>query len=176
VLGIDEACGADAARGLSIQARNRAAEAFDAFLNEKAASPLDPQTAGSLLSAGNQALLAADLLDVVSGRMGYQASGCPDGARAVHEQVHIVLTTFSRLADQLALSDSGGDVERISAQALRNAALQCLSQWRKDDHVGRGALTIVIAAEWVQNLGRLQNGIDSSVAVAVAAARAPWWR
>jgi len=176
VLGIELAGGVDAARGLTIQARDRATEAFDAFLNEKTPSPLDPQIAGSLLSAGNQALLAADLLEVVSGRMGYQASGCPDGARAVREQVHILLTRFSRLADQLALSDPKGNAERISAQALRGAALECIGDWRKDDQVGRGALAVVIAAEWVQNVGRLEDGLDGPVATAVAAARAPWWR
>jgi len=176
VLGIEEAGGADAARGLSIQARDRAAEAFDAFLNEKAPSPLDPQTAGSLLSAGNQALLAADVLDVVSGRMGYQASGCPDGARIVHEQVDVMLAAFLRLADQLALSELDQHPARITPQALRGAALHCLSHWRNDDQAGRGALAVVIAAEWVQNLARMEDDVDRSVAIAVAAARTPWWR
>ncbi|OLC65685.1 MAG: hypothetical protein AUH69_08815 [Actinobacteria bacterium 13_1_40CM_4_65_12] len=176
VLGIEEAGGADAARGLTIQARDRAAEAFDAFLNEKAPSPLDPQTAGSLLSAGNQVLLAADLLDVVSGRMGYEATGCPDGARTVHEQVGTLLAAFLRLADQLAFGELKQDSARVSPQALRGAALQCLGHWRTDDQAGRGALAVVIAAEWVQNVARLEDGLDGPVAVAVAAARAPWWR
>jgi uncharacterized membrane protein YccC len=177
VLGYEDAVvGVDPVRGLTIQARDRATEAFEAFLNEKTPSPLDAQTAGFLLSAGNQAILAADLLEVVSGRMGYQASGCPDGARTVHEQVRILLAAFLRLADQLALGDPKGNPGQVSTQALRGAALHCLNHWRNDDQVGRGALAVAIAAEWVLNVARLEDGLDGPVARAVAAARAPWWR
>ena len=176
VLGLERAGSVDPARRLAIQARDRAGEAFDAFLNEKAASPLDPQTAGFLLSAGNQAIIAADLLDVISGRMGYQAGGCPEGAQTVHGQVRLLLAAFRRLADRLDLGDPKGNPERVSPRALRGAALGCLGRWRDDDRAGRGALAVVMSGEWVQNMARLEDDLDRPVATAVAAARAPWWR
>jgi uncharacterized membrane protein YccC len=176
VLGVENAGGLDSTRRQTIRARDRAGEAFDAFLNEKAASPLDPPTAGFLLSAGKHAILAADLLDVISSQMGYQASGCPDGARTVHEQVRIVLGGFRGFADRLALTDSNQGSERASPEALRSAALDCLRRWRHEEPVGRGAMAVVMTGEWVQNLARLEADLDRPVATAVEAARAPWWR
>ncbi|HEY8737075.1 MAG TPA: FUSC family protein [Candidatus Dormibacteraeota bacterium] len=176
VLGFERAGGLEPARRQTIQARDRAGEAFDAFLNEKSASPLDPQTAGFLLSAGVQAMLAADLLDVISGRMGYNAGGCADGARSVLEQERILLTTFGQLADRLALADPRGDPGRVSPETLRQAAIGCLDRWRTDEHAGRGAMAVVMAGEWVQNLARLEEDLAQPVATAVAAARTPWWR
>ena len=176
VLGFERPGSLEPTRRVTIQARDRAAEAFDAFLDEKAASPLDPQTAGFLLSAGNDAMLAADLLEVIAGRMGYQAGGCPDGARTVHGQVRILLTVFGQFADRLALIQPAGDRERVSIEALRGAALDCLRRWRTEERAGRGAMAVVMSGEWVQNLARLEDHLERPVAAAVAAARAPWWR
>jgi uncharacterized membrane protein YccC len=176
VLGFQPPAGPDAARRSVIQAAERAGEAFDAFLNERSATSLDPQTAGFLLAAGNHAILAGDLLDVISTRLGYQASGCPEGASAVRAQVRVLLSGLSRLADQLALQPSSGNIEAVSQGALRAAALDCLRRWRNDEDAGRGAMAVVMAGEWAQNLARLEDDLKEPVARAVEAARAPWWR
>ena len=176
VLGIEPAAGLDPARRSVIQAAERAGEAFDAFLNERSETPLDPQTAGFLLAAGNHAILAGDLLDVISTRLGYQAGGCPDGARSVRAQVRILLNGFARFADQLALQQPDGLIEHVSPPALRAATLDCLRRWRNDEGAGRGALAVVMAGEWAQNLARLEDDLTEPVARAVQAARTPWWR
>ena len=175
LLGFAPLAGVDPARRSVIQAAERAGEAFDAFLNERSATPLEPQTAGFLLAAGNHAILVGDLLDVISMRMGYQASGCPDGARSVRTQVRILLDCFTRLADRLALQQADGDIERVSRRALRAAALDCLRRWRNDEGAGRGAMAVVMAGEWAQNLVRLEDDLKEPVARAVEAARTPWW-
>ena len=176
VLGFEPPVGLDPARRSVIQAAERAGEAFDAFLNERSVTPLDPQTAGFLLAAGNHAILAGDLLDVISARMGYQAGGCPDGARSVRAQVRVLLNGFTGLADQLALQQPEGDVEHVSPRALRAAGLDCLRRWRNDGGAGRGAMAVVMAGEWAQNLARLEHDLTEPVAYAVEAARTPWWR
>ena len=176
VLGFQPPTGPDPARRAVIQAAERAGEAFDAFLNERSAPALDPQTAGFLLAAGNHAILAGDLLDVLSTRLGYQASGCPEGARSVRAQVRILLNGFSRLAHQLALEKADGDIDPVSQRALRAAALDCLRRWRNDESAGRGAMAVVMAGEWAQNLARLEDDLKEPVAQAVHAARTAWWR
>jgi uncharacterized membrane protein YccC len=176
VLDFEPPASLEPTRRVAIQARERAGEAFDAFLNERVASPLDPQTAGFLMSEGNHAMLAAELLDVVAGRMGYRAGGCPDGARVVHAQEAIMVGGLITLANRLALQDGTVTAEPVSREALRTAALDCLRRWRNDDRAGRGAMAVVIAAEWVQNIARLEADLDRPVTVAVEAARTPWWR
>src|SRR2546423_906998 len=176
VLGFQPPTGPDPARRAMIQAAERAGEAFDAFLNERSAPSLDPQTAGFLLAAGNHAILAADLLDVISTRLGYQASGCPDGARSVRAQVRILLNGFSHLAHQLALEKADGDIDPVSQRALRAAALDCLRRWRDDESAGRGAMAAVVAGEWRPNLARLEEDLKERVAQAVHAGGTRWWR
>ena len=176
VLDFEPPASLELSRRAAIQARERAGEAFDAFLNERVASPLDPHTAGFLMAEGNHAMLAAELLDVVAGRMGYRAGGCADGARVVHDQEAIMIDGLITLADRLALANVRGSQARVSREALRSAALDCLRRWRNDDRAGRGALAVVIAGEWVENLARLEADIQRPVTFAVEAARAPWWR
>jgi len=176
VLGLERAGGLQSVRSQTIQARNRAGEAFDAFLNEKAASPLDPQTAGFLLSAGTQAMLAGDLLDVIASRLGYQAGSCPEGAQEVNGQVQVLLTQLRHYADELTLNDQNGSPGTVSPEVLRRAALQCLERWRSDERTGRSAMAVVMAAEWIQNLARLEEDLGKPVGAAAAAARTPWWR
>ena len=176
VLGFEPPAGPDPGRRSVIQAAERAGEAFDAFLNERSATSLDPQTAGFLLAAGNHAILAGDLLDFISTRLRYQAGGCPDGARSVRAQVRILLDGFARLADQLALQPPKGEADHVSPRVLRSAALDCLRRWRNDERAGRGALAVVMAGEWAQNLARLEDDLTEPVARAVEAARTPWWR
>src|ERR1700681_4680578 len=158
VLGFAPA-GPDPARRSVIQAAARAGEAFDAYLNERSERPLDPQTAGFLLAAGNHAILAGDLLDVIATRLGYQASSCPDGARSVRDQVRILLDSFTRLADQLALQGPDHGLEPVSVGALRAAARDCLRRWRNDETVGRGAMAVLMASECAQTLSRLEGDL-----------------
>jgi uncharacterized membrane protein YccC len=176
VLGFEPPGGPDPARRSVIQAAERAGEAFDAFLNERSATSLDPQTAGFLLAAGNHAILAGDLLDFISTRLGYRAGSCPDGARSVRAQARILLDGFARLADQLALQQPKGHVDHVSMQALRAAALDCLRRWRNDQGAGRGAMAVVMAGEWAQNLARLEDDLKQPVDRAAEAAGTPWWR
>jgi uncharacterized membrane protein YccC len=176
VLGFEPLGGADPPRRLAVQARDRAGEAFEAFLNERRATPLDPQTAASILAAGSQAMLAGDLLHMIAVEMGYQAGGCPDGARMVNDQVGALLANFLSLADRLALDEARGRPESPSSDTLRGAALACLRRWRNDERAGRGALAVVMASEWVENLAWLAADLKEPVAVAAEAARAPWWR
>ncbi|HEX3630818.1 MAG TPA: FUSC family protein [Candidatus Dormibacteraeota bacterium] len=165
----------DPARRTALLAQERAGEAFDAFVNEKAASPLSPETAGFLLSAGNHILLGADLLEILAG-MGYQAQTCPQGADTVGGQVHIVVETLDGYADRLALAGSASSWPGVSEGRLREAAVDCLRRWRNSDQVGRGALAVVMASEWVLNLGRLETDLEQPINSAVQAARIPWWR
>jgi len=116
------------------------------------------------------------LLDIISTRLGYQANGCPDGARALRAQVRVLLSGFSRLADRLALQEADADIEPVSPRALRAAALDCLRRWRNDESAGRGAMAVVMAGEWAQNLARLEEDLREPVAQAADAARTPWWR
>jgi hypothetical protein len=121
-------------------------------------------------------VLAGDLLDFISTRLGYRAGSCPDGARSVRAQARILLDGFARLADQLALQQPKGHVDHVSMQALRAAALDCLRRWRNDQGAGRGAMAVVMAGEWAQNLARLEDDLKQPVDRAAEAAGTPWWR
>jgi hypothetical protein len=37
-------------------------------------------------------------------------------------------------------------------------------------------MAVVIAGEWVENIGRLEEDLERPVTLAVEAARTPWWR
>jgi uncharacterized membrane protein YccC len=176
VLDFEPPASLDPARRAALQARDRAGEAFDAFLSERSASPLDPQTAGRLLAAGTHGMLAAELLDFVAGRLGYHAGACPDGARAVHTQVSVLLGNLTRFADRLDLHDGTRDEAPVATDTLRSAALDCLRRWRNDDRAGRGAMAVVIAGEWVENIAGVEDDLEEPVARAVAAGQTPWWR
>jgi hypothetical protein len=159
-----------------LRARDRANEAFDTFLTERSAGSLDPETAAFLLSSANQTILAGDLLGVIAGGMGYTAASCPDGAHEVRGQVHTLLGGYRGLAEQLSLSPAPQLEHRISAASLREAELGCLRRWNSDAEVGRGAMAVVMAGEWVQYLARLEADLEAAVTTAVEAARKPWWR
>jgi uncharacterized membrane protein YccC len=158
-----------------VRARDRADAAFDTFITEKGDRSFDQETAAFLLSSANQAILAGDLLEVVAG-MGYQAGNCAEGAREVHEQVRVLLGLYRRMADRLDLMPGSEIESRVSLSALRQAELGCLGRWQKDAEVGKGAVAVVIAGEWVQNLTRLEGDLEEPVNAAVEAAQKPWWR
>lgn len=177
VLGGDAVADIARARAEAVRARDRAGEAFDVFLNERGTKPLEPQLAGRLVSAGNQALLAGDLLVMVAGDLGYRAVACPDGAATVEEQVQILVRGVRYLADELAARVSHGEhPEPPSGAALREAAIGCMRRSGSDEQAARGAMAVVIAGEWVQNLTRMEADLEQTVDAAVAAAGVPWWR
>ncbi len=176
VLGFPAAIAADPARQTVVRARDRADEAFDTFLTERGVGSSDQETAALLLSSANQAILAGDLLGVIAGPMGYSAAGCADGAREVRGQVRALLGTFVGLADRLSLSRPTEPESRVSPAALREAELNCLRRWQSDAEVGRGAMAVVMAGEWVQNLARLESDLEGAVDAVVEGARKPWWR
>jgi uncharacterized membrane protein YccC len=177
VLGVDSAADIARVRAEAVRARDRAGEAFDVFLNERGAKPLEPQTVGHLVSAGGQALLAGDLLVMVAADLGYRAASCPDGAATVEAQMQALLAGIMYLAGELAGRPVDGEhPERPSAQALRDAAIGCMRRSGNDERAARGAMAVVIAGEWVQNLARLEADLEQPVKAAADAARVHWWR
>ncbi len=176
VLGFSPAGGLDPARQAVVRARDRADTAFDTFMSERGGGAFDQDTATFLLSSANHALLGADLLEVISGVMGYQAGACADGAQEVDDQVATLLAAYRRLADLLSLSPVTDEHEDVSLSALRQAELGCLRRWQSDATVGRGAMAVVMAGEWVQDLARLETDLEGAVSTAVEGARKPWWR
>ena len=177
LLGEDHSLDVGRARADAERARDRAAEAFDVFLNERGSKPLDPDAAARLVSAGSHGMLAADLLVVVATDLGYRASTCPEGAGAVEAQVRTLLAGFDDLGDRLTITRSRGSRPPLpSEDSLRRAALDCLQRSGGDEETTRGAMAVVIAGEWVQNLVRVEVDLQQPVDAAVAAARTHWWR
>jgi uncharacterized membrane protein YccC len=164
-------------RAAVLRARLRAGEAFDVFLNERGAKPLEPATVGHLVAAGRQALLAGDLLTFVASDLGYRAATCPEGAAEAREQVRVLLAGITHLADELdGGSRDGMPVQRPSLEALNRTAVTCMQRAASADRSTHGAMAVVIAGEWVENLGRLTADLEQPVAAAVDAAAIHWWR
>ncbi len=159
-----------------LRARDRADAAFDAFMTERAGRSFDQETAAFLLSAASHMSLAGDLLNLIAGPMGYRAIGCTDGALEVREQEHLLLAEYRRLADSLSAAMPEQPGSTVSLAALRHAALLCLRRWQTDAEVGRSAMAVVMAAQWVQYLARLQRDMDQAVGTAREATLSPWWR
>jgi hypothetical protein len=113
---------------------------------------------------------------VITGVLGYQADSHANGARDVRDQVSILLAAFTRLADRLSLSPAPEPQASVSSAALRQAALRCLRRWQTDASVGKAAMAVVMAGEWVQSLARLEADLAEAAGTAVEAARKPWWR
>ena len=176
VLGIDGAADVGRLRADAVRARERAGEAFDVFLNERGAKSLDPPLAGRILSAGNQGLLAADLLVVVAADLSDKPSLCPDSVATVDAQVRTLLAGFGHLADDFEKeAHSGLSPEQPSVEALRAAAIDCMRRHQNDSDSG-GAMAVVIAGEWVQNLAQLSASLEQPVNAALDAAKIRWWR
>jgi uncharacterized membrane protein YccC len=175
MLGLEPLGPVDPVRRNALRAGERAGEAFDDFIHEKEGSRLSPDQAGFLLSAGNHAILAADLVDWLAAS-GYRASTCADGAHLVEAQVLILLAGLTQLADRLALVPATESHDHVSIDRLRAAAVDCLRRWRNDESIGRGAIAVVMAGEWTENVARLEVDLEQPVTAAVEAARTPWWR
>jgi len=169
VLHVDS--GGDVARDRAeaVRARDRAGEAFEVFLNERGAKPLEPHTAGRLLSAGNQALLGGDLLVMVADDLGYRANACPEGVATVEAELQLLVRRIGYLVDELAGTQPHGvRPQPPSVAALRAAATGCMQRSGSDEQATHGAMAVVIAAEWVQNLAQLEGDLDQTVDAAVA--------
>jgi hypothetical protein len=159
-----------------VQARDRAGEAFDQFLTERGAKPLDPQTGAFLIASGTHAIMVGDLVNVIA-EMGYRAAGCSAGITALQAQMQVLLAAFLRLADRLSGATGPAEPQvRVSDDVLHETALTCLQRWRDDPAGGRTAIAVVVATEWIGQLGALAVDLEEPVAAAVEAARVPWWR
>jgi uncharacterized membrane protein YccC len=177
VLGIDRAADVGRLRTDAVRARERTGEAFDVFLNERGAKPLEPHVAGRILSAGNQALLAADLLVAVAADLSDKTSLCPESVATVDAQVRSLLAGFRHLADDFEKeAHSGRSPEHVSVEALRSAAIDCMRRGQNVDYSTSGAMAVVIAGEWVQNLAQLSASLEQPANTAVDAAKIRWWR
>lgn len=176
VLAPDSPDDAGLARRRAVQAHERAAEAFDQFLNERGAKPLDPESGAHLLSAGTHAILAGDLLNTIAD-MGYEAQNPSADIATLRAQAQLMLVTLLRLADSLEgtssplLSGTG-----VSDEALRAAALSSIRFWRDDPSQRQSALAVVMAGEWIQQLGGLTADLEAPVADMVQGNQVPWWR
>jgi uncharacterized membrane protein YccC len=160
----------------AVLARDRAQEALEQFLNERAVKHIEPETAALLLSLGAHALLVGDILNVLAD-MGYEGGGCPRAVEALRVQTHASLSALKRLADQLDQAAAAAGLPSTGHEELvREAALGCLRRWKKDPRVGRSAIAVVAADVWLQHLGTLTAEMEKPVARASSAARVPWWR
>jgi len=90
--------------------------------------------------------------------------------------VRALLAAYLNLAGRLDLEPASEHEPRVSLTALRQAELGCLRRWQTDAEVGRGAMAVVMAGEWVQDLTRLEADLEEPVSAAVEAAQKPWWR
>src|SRR5260370_9090183 len=138
---------------MAVAARERAGEALDQYLSERGAKPLYAATAGSLCAVGADAILAADLLDLLADS-GYRTQGSSDADVTLHGQVGALVGAFARLADRLDARESAAtDGERLSAAALRAAALASVRRWQVDPAEGRAAVAAAGPAPWVHGWG-----------------------
>jgi len=176
VLGFEPVGTINPGRPVVLRARDRADAAYDTFVIEPGTDSSDRERAALLLSSANHAILSGDLLEVIAGVMGYQAGSCSDGARDVREQVRILLDRYLRLADRLGLGQTAGPESQVSITALRAAELGCLRRWQTDPDAGKGAMAVVMAGEWLQDLARLEVDLEEAATTTVEGARRPWWR
>jgi hypothetical protein len=121
--------------------------------------------------------MVADSPNFVATDPGYRAGGCPGGAAEIRTEMLPLLAQLTGLADRLeGVRTAGPRPEPVSVRALRAAALGCLDPKLDEPVARRSTLTLVIAGEWVQNLARLEAGLEDTVSAAVAASQIHWWR
>jgi uncharacterized membrane protein YccC len=160
----------------AVLARDRAQEALEQFLNERAAKRIDPETAALLVSSGAHAMVVGDILNVFAD-MGYEGAGCPRAEEALRAQTQASLAALKGLADRLDRAEVAARPPPMGNEGLvREATLSCLRRWKKDPGVGRAAIAVVAADVWLQHLGGLTAEMERPVARAASAARVPWWR
>ncbi len=166
----------DAVRRRTVRARDRAGQAFDAFLRERGAKPWDPRTAALLVATASHAIMMGDLIGL-TGELGYRAQGCNAGVRVLQTQARAMVASFLLLADTLAgATDAAEPNVRVSDDALHGAALTCLRRWNEDASGGISAIAVVAASEWIEQLDALAANLVEPVAATVQATRAARWR
>jgi uncharacterized membrane protein YccC len=155
-------------------ARERAGEAFERLLNERATKHIPAKTGGALLAAGNHAILIAEVLEQIADQ-GYVTSGCERGAAAVALQVGRLACIWSNLAGCLG-GEPFLEPPEVAPGPLREAAEECLRAWGGRGGDGRAALGTVLAGEWLRWLARLATGQRDAVERVAETAAIPWWR
>ncbi len=161
---------------LALRARDRADAAFDAFIAERSGGSFEQAPAALLLSAISHMILAGDLLNLIAGPMGYRVVGGADGAPSVRQQTQWLLARYRQMADSLSLAAPEPSGPAVSPTALQDAALLSLRRWQTGLGTGTSAMAVVMAAEWVQYLARLQGDLNEAVSIARDAALKPWWQ
>jgi uncharacterized membrane protein YccC len=166
-------------RAEAVRAGDRAGEAFDQLLMERAARRVSFEVPAFLVAAGNYAIFVADQLDMLAAR-GYRAVGCPDETDTVELQARLMVDGFLRLADRLDDRPPRPTGDRVAPEALQLAAAACLREWaaRPDSPAaaGRTAMTLAYCAELVEQLADVAADLEMNVDAAIRAARIPWWR
>jgi uncharacterized membrane protein YccC len=164
------------ARSVAVGAYDRAAEAFEQFLRERGARPLDPLTVASFIAPGAYAILAGDLLAGIAAK-GYRArTGDPD-AEVVQTQADVLVAGFLALGTQLeSAAPTIPRYTRVSEATLRAAAARELRHWNGQPGQEQAAIAVVTAAEWIHLLAALTETMEAPVAAAIAVAGIPWWR
>jgi uncharacterized membrane protein YccC len=163
------------ARDLAENAHDRTDEAFEQFMHEMDAKPLDRQTGALLIASGTHVMLVGDVVNDLA-ETGYLPQGCGDGALALRSQMQLMLDSFHRLADEL---DKGTSEvlanNRVRVDVLREAALLCLRRWNENTVEGRAAIGVVWTGEWIRQLSVLSTDLRDPVAATVKATTAAWW-
>ncbi|HZU17584.1 MAG TPA: FUSC family protein [Candidatus Dormibacteraeota bacterium] len=164
-----------AARQAATEARRRAGEAFERFLEERGSKHLPVTSWAFLVNAIDHVLLVGDLAELMAAT-GYRARSCLDQAERLRGQAHRPGTSFRLLADRLegsATTTSG----RLATSELRSAAAACLRAWdgTEGSVAGRSAIALALAAEWLEQLDLLAADLEPTVAAAAEVARRPWW-
>jgi uncharacterized membrane protein YccC len=164
------------ARLIAVLARDRAREALEQFLNERAAKRVSPETAALLLASGSHALMVGDNLNRFAD-MGYRGEDCSQGVQAVERQIDGTLEALRRLGDRLDRTHVDGQAAPAGSDGrLRDAALGCLQNWRDHPDAGHSAIAIVVAVEWMEQLAELTAALQLPVSELAKAGRVPWWR
>jgi uncharacterized membrane protein YccC len=178
VLGQTSADDCLAARQLAVSEAARAGEVFDQFLHDRAAKGLSPATWAALQAGGSNLLLVGDSLERMASH-GTQVTACPAAASTLSRAAEAVAAELRRVSDSLtigrAASSTPGAV--VSERDLRQASVDCLSEWGgTDDPVRRGsALGMVVASDWIQLLGFLIDHLSGPSAAVVRVANLSWW-
>jgi len=116
-------------RSLAVQTYDRAAEAFEQYLRERGAMPLNPLTVASFIAPGAYAILAGDLLSGIAAK-GYRADVTDPDAKTIRSQAEALVDGFQALGRQLsAASPAIPDHAPVSEEALQAAAVHGLRRW-----------------------------------------------
>jgi uncharacterized membrane protein YccC len=155
----------------------RAGEAFDVFLTERGSRTLPTVTWGRVAAAGNNVLLAVDVMEAM-GLLGYRTDGCEECAGRVRRNVTAVVGVFAGFAGQLEQGRVPPAPRIEAAGDTRDAVVRCLGAWRgaPDDPLRRTAISLTTAWFWSAEIARLGDELAEPLASVATAAQSPWWR